>query len=135
VKYLPPFEVIKAMVNLTSARGRTRVDMTYEEFQQMIRTLLSVIEVDEAFYLARNPDVADGIRTGGIRSAQEHFMDHGYFEGRQPYRIEVDEKWYLETHSDVQETLRSGEYASGQDHFDGPGYPEGRAPFPPRSPG
>jgi len=129
VRYLPPFEVLKGMINLTTARGKTRVDMTYEDLQKMVRSLLSVIEVDEAFYLERNPDVADGVRKGDIRSAQEHFIDHGYFEGRQPYRILVDEKFYLETHPDVAETLRYGEYATGQDHFDGPGYPEGRVPY------
>ncbi len=74
--------------------------------------------------------MADGIRNGTIRSAREHYIDHGYFEGRMPYRIEVDEAWYLATHADVAETLRSGEYASGQAHFDGPGYPEGREPYP-----
>jgi hypothetical protein len=132
VRYLPPFEVLKGMLNLTTTRGKTRVDMTYEDLQKMIRTLLSVIEVDSAFYLARNPDVADGIRTGGIRSAQEHFVDHGYFEGRQPYPIQVDETWYLQTHADIVETIRNGEYTSGQNHFDGPGYPEGRLPFPMR---
>jgi hypothetical protein len=129
VKYLPPFELIKGMLNLTAARGKTRVEMTYEDLQHMIRTLLSGIEVDEAYYLTRNPDVANGIRKGSVRSAQEHFVDHGYFEGRQPYRIGVDETWYLETHADIAETLRNGEYMSGQDHFDGPGYSEGRAPF------
>jgi hypothetical protein len=132
VRYLPPFEVLKGMLNLTTARGKTRVDMTYEDLQKMIRTLLGVIEVDSAFYLARNPDVADGIRNGSIRSAQEHFVDHGYFEGRQPYPIQVDETWYLQTHADIVETIRNGEYTSGQNHFDGPGYPEGRLPFPMR---
>ncbi|HEY0185373.1 MAG TPA: hypothetical protein VGC09_21435 [Rhodopila sp.] len=130
MRYLPPFEVIKGTLNLTTARGKTRVDMTYEDLQQLIRTLLSAIAVDNAFYLERNPDVAEGIRKGTIGSAQEHFVDHGYFEGRLPYRIAVDEQWYLQTHADVAETLRSGEYTTGQDHFDGPGYPEGRAPFP-----
>jgi hypothetical protein len=130
VRYLPPFEIIKGMLNLTTMRGKTRVDMTYEDVQKMIRTLLTVIEVDEPFYLARNPDVADGIRKGSIQSAQQHFVDHGYFEGRQPYQIMVDEAWYLKTNVDVAENLRSGEYATGQEHFDGPGYPEGRAPFP-----
>ncbi|MDR3533903.1 MAG: hypothetical protein P4L90_25485 [Rhodopila sp.] len=132
MRYLPPFEAIKGMLSLTTARGKTRVDMTYEDVQKMIQVLLSAIEVDEAFYLMRNPDVADGIRKGTIRSAREHFVDHGYFEGRLPYRIEVDETWYLERHSDVAENVRSGEYATGQDHFDGPGYPEGREPFPAR---
>jgi hypothetical protein len=129
VRYLPPFEAIKGMLNVTTARGKTRVDMTYEDLQKMIRTLLSVVEVDEAFYLARNPDVADGIRNGTIRSAQEHFADHGYFEGRLPYRIDVDETWYVEAYADLAETIRKGEYASAQDHFDGPGYSEGRRPF------
>lgn len=130
MRYLPPFEAIKGMLNLTSTRGKTRVDMTYEDILQMIRTLLTVVEFDEAYYLSRNPDVADGVRNGSIRSAREHFVDHGYFEGRLPYRIDVDEKWYLETHPDLAESIRDGVYASGQDHFDGPGYPEGRVPFP-----
>jgi hypothetical protein len=130
VRYLPPFEIIKGKLNLTSARGKTRVDMTYEDLQKIIRILLSAVEVDEAFYLSRNPDVANGIHTGGIRSAREHFVDHGYFEGRLPYRIEVDEKWYLETHPDLVESLGGGEYATGQEHFDGPGYSEGRQPYP-----
>jgi hypothetical protein len=129
VNYLPPYEIIKGMMNLTTARGKTRVDMTYEDMQKLIRTLLISVEVDEAFYLERNQDVADGIRAGNIRSAREHFVDHGYFEGRLPYRIEVDEEWYLQTHQDVAETVRQGQYESGQAHFDGPGYPEGREPF------
>ena len=129
MRYLPPFDAIKGMLNLTTARGKTRVDMTYEDLQKIIQTLLSVVDVDEAFYLSRNPDVADGIRKGTIHSAEAHFADHGYFEGRLPYQIDVDEKWYTETHADLAETLRAGEYASGQDHFDGPGYSEGRRPF------
>lgn len=129
MRYIPPFEIIKGLLNLTTSRGKTRVDMTYEDAQKMIRLLLTAIEVDEAFYLERNADVADGIKNGTIRSAQEHFIDHGYFEGRMPYYIEVDEDWYLTTHQDVAQTVRSGEYASGQNHFDGPGYAEGREPF------
>jgi hypothetical protein len=96
----------------------------------LIRTLLIVVEVDEAFYLSRNPDVADGIRNGSIRSGREHFVDHGYFEGRLPYRIEVDEQWYRETHPDLAASLGDGEYATAQEHFDGPGYSEGRRPYP-----
>jgi hypothetical protein len=129
VRYLPPFETIKSLFNLTTIRGTTRVDMTYEDLQKLIKTLLSIVQVDEAYYLARNPDVAEGIAVGAIRSAQEHFVDHGYFEGRQPYPLKVDEDWYLTTHADVADTVRKGEYPSAQAHFDGPGYPEGRAPF------
>ena len=94
-----------------------------------MRTLLSVVAVDEAFYLERNPDVAEGIENGFIYSAQEHFVDHGYFEGRLPYFIAIDEDWYRLHHADISETIRNGEYASKQNHFDSPGYPEGRQPF------
>lgn len=130
MRYLPPFEAIKSKLNLTSARWKTRVQMSYDDLQTMIRTLLTVVEVDTAFYLRRNPDVADGIKLGTIQSARQHFVDHGYFEGRLPYRIDVQEDWYLRTNPDVAGTVQSGVYASGQDHFDGPGYPEGRKPFP-----
>ncbi|OYV36924.1 MAG: hypothetical protein B7Z80_14225, partial [Rhodospirillales bacterium 20-64-7] len=91
---------------------------------------LDAVEVDESYYLDSNPDVAEGIRLGNIRSAQEHFVDHGYFEGRLPYRIMVNEEWYLAAHQDVAQNVQFGEYKSGQDHFDGPGYSEGRAPYP-----
>jgi hypothetical protein len=129
VRYLPPFETINGLFSLTTIRGKTRVDMTYEDLQKLIKTLLSVVQIDEAYYLARNRDVAEGIAMGTIRSAQEHFVDHGYFEGRQPYPLKVDEDWYLTTHTDVADTVRKGEYPSAQAHFDGPGYPEGRPPF------
>ncbi len=129
VRYLPPFETIKSLFSLTTTRGKTRVEMSYEDLQKLIKTLLTVVLVDEAYYLANNRDVAEGIALGTIRSAQEHFVNHGYFEGRQPYPLKVDETWYLATHADVAETVRLGEYTSAQAHFDGPGYPEGRAPF------
>ncbi len=127
MKYLPPFEVLKGMMNLTTARGTTRVDMTYEDIQQLIRALLTSIEVDEDYYLLRNQDVADGIRVGNIRSAREHFVDHGYFEGRLPYRIEVDETWYLTTHADVAETVRHGYFELRPGPFRWPRL-SGRAP-------
>lgn len=128
-RYLPPFEIVRGMLNLTTVRGKTRVDMTFEEAQRLIRTLLSAIEVDEAYYLARNTDVADGIRNGKIRSAQQHFIDHGYFEGRLPYQIDVNETFYLARNPDVAETVGQGLYRTAQEHFDGPGYSEGRAPY------
>ncbi len=129
MRYLPPFEAIKGLITLTSSRGRTRVDMTYDDLQKLIKTLLSAVEVDEAFYLSHNLDVAEGVALGTIRSARDHFINHGYFEGRQPYPLKVNEEWYLQTHADVAETVQQGGYASGQAHFDGPGYPEGRPPF------
>jgi hypothetical protein len=41
--------------------------------------------IDENWYLRENPDVADGIQRGDLASAQQHFDQAGYKEGRQPF--------------------------------------------------
>jgi hypothetical protein len=43
------------------------------------------IKVDERWYLAQHPDVADSIRQGLVESAQDHFERDGYREGRLPF--------------------------------------------------
>jgi hypothetical protein len=130
VTYLPPFDKIKAMVNIASDKGKLTVNVSYEEFLEMIRAVLAVIEVDEAWYLATYPDVVAGIKNGKVASAQDHFMHNGYFEGRLPFPMKVDERWYLTENPTVAEYVRAGRLDSGQQHFDHDGYKEGRLPFP-----
>ena len=79
---------------------------------------------------SRTRTFADGIRAGTIKSAKEHFLDHGYFEGRAPYPLAVDETWYLATNPDVAEQVRLGKFESGQAHFNASGYRDGRLPRP-----
>lgn len=131
MKYLPPFELIKGFMRFATVRGEVRVDATYEDYQKMIRTLLSCIGVDEEWYLRTYVDVAEGIGKGVIISARQHFIDHGYFEGRRPFAMLVDERWYLATNADVAEEVRHGTFESGQAHFDAAGYREGRRPRAP----
>jgi hypothetical protein len=131
VKYVPPFERLKGHLRLTQTRGGViRMNATYEDIMRAVQLLLSGIEVDEVWYLRHNDDVALGIREGKIKSAKEHFVDHGYFEGRAPFQITVDEAWYLEENEDVAEQVRLGTFTSGQEHFDQSGYHEGRLPRP-----
>jgi hypothetical protein len=94
----------------------------------MIQAFLVGVEVDEEWYLEQNEDVAEGIRAGKIISARQHFLDHGYFEGRAPFPMMVDEAWYLARNADVAEQVRLGAFESGQAHFDAAGYLEGRMP-------
>lgn len=127
--YLPPFDKIKAMMNIASENGTLMVDTSYDEFLGMIRAVLSVIEVDEAWYLEKYPDVVAGIKSGKVTLARDHFMHNGYFEGRLPFAINVDERWYLTENPLVADHIRSGQLESGQQHFDHDGYREGRLPF------
>ena len=129
MKYIPPFETVKARLAMASENGELRVSGTYEDFVNMIRQLIVGIEVDEAWYLEHYPDIADAIKEGIVASAQQHFVNDGSFEGRQPFPIRVNERWYLTQNTGVADYVRQGRLKSGQQHFDENGYKEGRLPF------
>ncbi len=95
-----------------------------------VRSSIAKIAVDEAYYLARYPDVAQAIANGIIGSAAEHFCESGYFEHRMPYRIVVDEPWYLAQYPDIADALAAKAITSAQTHFEEVGFAEGRVPFP-----
>jgi hypothetical protein len=129
VNYIPPFDLIRRSVEITTVKGELRVSVSYEDFIKILKMLISGFEVNEKWYLETYEDIAKAIREGSVQSAKQHFVDDGYFEGRQPFPIAVDEKWYLQQNPDVAESVRRGVVASGQAHFQEDGYREGRLPF------
>jgi len=129
MKYLPPFDAVKACVTIHTTRGELAVTCRYDGFVDMIRGFLIGIEFNEAWYLHRYPDIAEAIKQGHIASAWEHFINNGYFEGRLPFPIQVDEEWYLQQNEGVADYVRRGLLESAQQHFDENGYREGRLPF------
>jgi hypothetical protein len=129
LKYLPPFEALRSYLTLTTVKGEMMVSCSYENMVQLLRRLIAGVEVDEAWYLARYPDIAKAISQGRVRSPRLHFVNDGYFEGRLPFPIHVDEPYYLEQNPGVADYVRKGILESGQQHFDENGYAEGRLPF------
>jgi hypothetical protein len=129
VKYLPPFESIRRSIEISTVRGELRVNLSYENFVAILRTMIRGIEVDQAWYAKAYEDIGGAVKDGVVRSAQQHFVDDGYFEGRLPFPIVVDERWYLSENPDVAESIRKGIVESAQEHFDMNGYREGRLPF------
>ena len=129
MKYLPPFELIRRSIEISTVRGELRVNLSYEDFVKILRTMIAGIEVDETWYLRTYEDIASAIKSGSVRSAKQHFVDDGYFEGRRPFAMQVDERWYLMQNPDVSDSIRRGDVASAQEHFDQDGYREGRLPF------
>lgn len=124
--YVPPFATLLALFRREPDQ---RLSASEEDLHKAFSRLLASLEVDEGWYLARYDDVPRGIANGSIQSARQHFLEHGYFEGRMPHPIAVDERWYLTTYPDVAEGVRRGRLQSGQQHFDENGYKEGRLPF------
>jgi hypothetical protein len=129
VKYLPPFELIRRSIEISTVRGELRVNVSYEDFVGILRTMIRGVEVDEAWYARTYEDIGSAVKEGVIRSAKQHFVDDGYFEGRLPFPMMVDERWYLSENPDVAESIRKGVVDSAQDHFNKDGYREGRLPF------
>jgi len=129
MKYLPPFEMIRRSIEMSTVRGELRVNVSYEDFVKILRTMISGIEVNEAWYLRTYEDIATAIRDGIVASARQHFVADGYFEGRLPFPIAVDASWYLADNPDVATSIRDGVVIDAQGHFDQDGYREGRLPF------
>jgi hypothetical protein len=129
VKYLPPFETLRSSLTITAIKGEMMVSCSYQDMVQVLRRLISGVEVDEAWYLEQYPDIAEAIAKGTVQSARLHFINDGYFEGRMPFPILVDERYYLAQNTGVADHVRKGLLTSGQQHFDENGYAEGRLPF------
>ncbi len=130
MKYLPPFDLIRRMVEISTVKGTLRVGLSYEDFISLLRMMISGVEVDETWYLKENEDIAQAIGNGTVKSAKQHFVDDGYFEGRMPFAMPVDERWYLDNYPDIAESVRKGILRSAKQHFAENGYREGRLPFP-----
>ena len=85
MNYLPPFELIRRSIEISTVRGELRVNLSYENFVNLLRTMIRGVEVNEAWYARTYEDIGMAIRDGIIRSARQHFIDDGYFEGRLPF--------------------------------------------------
>jgi len=129
MKYLPPFEILKSYMTLETINGELKVSCNYEQFIEMLRRVIAGVEVNAEWYRTHYPDIAEAIDQGIVVSPQRHFVDDGYFEGRQPFEIKVDERYYLTANPGVADFVRRGLLTDGQQHFDENGYQEGRLPF------
>jgi len=129
VKYLPPFDLIRRSVEISTVKGELRVSVSYDDFINILRLIISGIAVNEEWYLEEYPDIGQAVKEGLVQSAREHFINDGYFEGRLPFPMNVDERWYLKENPDVAESVRTGVVGSGQQHFSEDGYREGRLPY------
>ncbi|MFO1125627.1 MAG: class I SAM-dependent methyltransferase, partial [Methylocystis sp.] len=89
---------------------------------------------NEQAYLAVNPDVAEAVRVGKIRSGWNHFKKFGHIEGRRQQVADdepatpdnFDEARYLAANPDVRQAIELGQFASGRAHFDQRGRAQGR---------
>jgi hypothetical protein len=133
MRYVPPFDVVKQECLSSVVSGNIKPDnskqlISQESLVQAVKLLLRGIDVDETWYVTTYPDIAEAIEAGAVKSAKNHFIENGYFEGRLPFELSVDEDWYLTAYPDVAEGVSKGDFRSAKDHFQNFGYKEGRLP-------
>ncbi|CAM6054503.1 unnamed protein product [Sphagnum tenellum] len=104
------------------------IEIAEHHLHNIVRNAITLVVVDEEWYLSKYPDVADAINQGEAESAKDHYVMYGYFEDRLPRELIVDEEWYCSRYADVAEAIRTGKIASAQQHFETNGFKEGRLP-------
>ena len=48
MKYLPPFDLLRRMVEVSTVRGELRVSLSYDDFINILRMMISGIQVSIA---------------------------------------------------------------------------------------
>jgi hypothetical protein len=127
--YVIPFRALLREIGLPEESGDETVRLTRDQVTLLIRKFLIYVPVDEVWYKNTYPDVQGAIDSGAFKSAKDHFVSNGYFEGRLPTKINVDVDFYTKTYPDVAERIEDGEITSAQEHFESHGFAEGRLPF------
>jgi phytanoyl-CoA hydroxylase len=77
---------------------------------------LTALEFDEAFYLTKNPDVAEAVRRGDWPSGLTHYCVIGKSKGR-PAAKPMDSEWYLRAYPQASMDIASGRATSAEDHY------------------
>jgi hypothetical protein len=132
VGYPPSFDSIRQRLDIKEREGGILV-MPFEKLRAVVRALLEMVEVDEAWYRRTYADVDAAMAAGNAGSAREHYIEFGYFEGRLPHDVAVDEAYYLAAYPDVAGGVENGGPPPKR-HYVEHGYREGRSPMPPQRP-
>ncbi|MGF9759448.1 hypothetical protein AAII07_30055 [Microvirga sp. 0TCS3.31] len=130
--FIPPLNAFLQNMNISAEEFNSADQLTVpaDLFRFMMQLLLTAGSFNEAGYLRDNPDVADAVRNGQVRSARLHYIGYGFFEGRAGATPDVDEAWYREAYPDIDAAIRAGHIKSAAEHFIMAGAAEGRSPNP-----
>ena len=83
--YIPPYTLLKQWMGRHVMAETARLRLLYDDVLDVLKELLQPIPVDEAWYKAEYPAVAQYLVRGMTETAKSHFQKHGYFEGRKPF--------------------------------------------------
>ena len=75
--YFPYYEVIRSEII-----DNRKKCLDESQLRDFLKPVLDSVVFDESLYLEIYREIGEAIRQGIVGSAREHFINHGYFEGR-----------------------------------------------------
>jgi hypothetical protein len=108
LQYIVPFFRVITCLDLTQATRSSRFVRPLDEVIDVIRHLLIATPLDETWYLTKYPDVRAALtRNTLFKSAKQHFVTAGYFEGRLAFARETDESRHPLAFSMIKSRLKA----------------------------
>jgi hypothetical protein len=134
--YVPPhFGRFKQMAKVYGwEQGHETLTMSRSGFLALMQELLAFADFDEAWYLSTYKDVAAAVAQKQFKSARDHYLNYGYFEGRLPNARGFDAAYYAKQHADVVRAMKGSDPAKMLEQYLSHGYAEGRRPYAQGSP-
>jgi len=80
----PMFADVVAILGVDPQASDDPLTVAPDDLRQVLRLFLNTARFDEEGYLREYPDVADAVTDSRLTSGREHFIEFGYFEGRNP---------------------------------------------------
>ena len=64
MRYVPPFDLIRRSVEISTVKGELRVNVSYEEFIRILKMMIAGVEVNDAWYTRAYEDIGKAIKDG-----------------------------------------------------------------------
>jgi hypothetical protein len=125
-----PFSVLRRSANIPWPLPDQQIALPRDLVIGLLARSALDIEIDEAWYLKKYPDIAAAISEGKFKSAKHHYAAFGFFEDRLPRYIHVDTEFYLKHGPDISKNVNQDRAVAAQRHFETHGFAEGRLPYP-----
>ena len=81
----PSCLVLTKWMDSVGTPGTRNLSPQYDDILDVLEVVLRAVPVDEPWYLAEYPGVADFIARTPTETAASHYRKHGYFERRRPF--------------------------------------------------
>jgi hypothetical protein len=128
--YVPHVDLFLQALRINRERldSKSKIAIDAKLLKALLRAVVECGPFCEQFYLETYPDIAKAHEAGELPDLKQHYIEHGYFEGRVGAPAAVDEEYYASHYQDVAQAMTRGNLKSIAQHYQQSGYAEGRIP-------